>query len=36
MPRSRAQTGYVLADISGKEPGSLLQGEETDAGRAIY
>lgn len=32
-----AQTGYVLADIQGKEPGSLLQGPETDpdATRAI-
>jgi len=26
-----AQTGYALEDVYGKEPGSLLQGPETDA-----
>lgn len=29
-PAFTAQTGYVLGDILGKEPGSLLQGRDTD------
>lgn len=31
-----AQTGYTRADIIGREPGSLLQGPETDAAAARF
>ncbi|MFC6997137.1 PAS domain-containing sensor histidine kinase [Rufibacter roseus] len=29
-------TGYTLADLKGRKPGSLLQGEETDSGTLEY
>ena len=33
-PAFTAQTGYTTSDLAGKEPGSVLQGPETDADTA--